>query len=119
MKHVPDLYVIDEDAPWDSDNAASLKHQAMECYAGCPWTKSRKGKHFYVFIENVPKLTGSTLDVFEDFEGDFLGTSGNNVWEEVIQPVQDGPPDVMAEAFKDRPNIVYGFTTVEDIPRWD
>ena len=107
LKHVPDLYVIDEDVDVDKEDATTHKYNAEKLCVGCPYTMTRKGRHYYVFIHNVPKLQGSCKDVFQTFEGDFLGVSGNNVWEQVIQPNTD------------KPNCVYNFTAMEDIPRWD
>ena len=86
IKYCPDLFVIDCDDPDDMGKAA-----AQKLCEGCPWTKSSKGRHYYMFITDVPEFS-RIENVFTAFIGDLIGQNdapGNNIWEKTTGIITD------------------------------
>ena len=75
LKHIPNLYVIDFDEK-DIVDCPLYDKLNDDCVA---YTKTTKGEHFYVYINDIPIFTQQQRVLNCDVECDILKT--NNCWE--------------------------------------
>ena len=99
--HNPSVLVVVDD---DSETEVE-KLKCREMFGDCPYTKTAKGRHYYMLMELTPGAKGcfndhliytNHVDVFQPhFTGDFFGTkdsensacNGGHVWEDVTRSV--------------------------------
>tara|TARA_R110000803_G_scaffold157221_4_gene221648 strand:- start:933 stop:3740 length:2808 start_codon:yes stop_codon:yes gene_type:complete len=80
LKHCPGYWLVDCDEK--TEKALQSPLIAKLIADGCYSTETKKGFHFYIKCPDAPTDITNELDVFKDFQGDFLGRDkGNNVWE--------------------------------------
>jgi len=77
LKHCPGYWCVDVDTKDFPDDSLARILAEDGCYS----TETNKGFHFYIKCPDVPDFTNE-IDLFNDFQGDFLGKSnGVNTWE--------------------------------------
>ena len=92
-QYIPNLVIIDEDEDEvkNPHTAPDAKKRCEEFLKDCPYTKSAKGRHYYLLVSDIPEHTNG-INVFEQkalCKGDLLGasTGGANVYEDLTRLV--------------------------------